>query len=68
MFPKPKDNIAGDMKTIRDKIITQIPLLSFVIAKKTTKPRPRLKFVMLIQLKKNKTGRIEGVKVVIVWK
>ena len=36
MFPK--DNIAGDMKTIRDKIITPIPLLSFAIAKKTTKP------------------------------
>ena len=33
----PKDNIAGDMKTMRDRIITPIPLLSFVIAKKTTK-------------------------------
>jgi len=32
----PKDNIVGDMKTIRDKIITPIPLLSFGIAKKTT--------------------------------
>ena len=51
---------------MRDKIITPIPLLSFAIAKKTTKPRPRLKFVMLIWLKKNKTGRIEGAKVVIV--
>ena len=36
MFPK--DNIAGDMKTMRDRIITPIPLLSFAIAKKTTKP------------------------------
>ena len=36
MFPK--DNIAGDMKTMRDKIITPIPLLSFAIAKKITKP------------------------------
>ena len=36
MFPK--DNIAGDMKTMRDRIITLIPLLSFTIAKKTTKP------------------------------
>ena len=36
MFPK--YNIAGDTKTMRDKIITSIPLLSFVIAKKTTKP------------------------------
>ena len=33
-----KDNIVGDTKTMRDRIITLIPLLSFVIAKKTTKP------------------------------
>ena len=63
----PKDNIAGDMKMMRDKIIKLIPLLSFVIAKKTTKSRSRLKFVLLMWLKKNETGRIEGVKVVIVW-
>ena len=36
MFPK--DNIVGDTKTMRDGIITLIPLLSFIIAKKTTKP------------------------------
>ena len=36
MFPK--DNIAGDTKTMRDRLITPIPLLSFTIAKKTTKP------------------------------
>ena len=35
MFPK--DNIAGDTKTMKDRIITPIPLLSFTIAKKTTK-------------------------------
>ena len=35
MFPK--DNIAGDMKMMRDKIITRIPLLSFTIAKKKAK-------------------------------
>ena len=66
MFPK--DNIAGDTKTMRDRIITPIPLLSFAIAKKTTKSRMRLKFVMLMRLKKNETGRIERAKVVIVWK
>ena len=33
----PKDNIAGDTKTMRDKIITPIPLSSFAIAKETTK-------------------------------
>ena len=66
MFPK--DNIAGDTKTMRDRIITPIPLLSFAIAKKTTKPRTRLKFVMLMRLKKNETGRIERAKEVIVWK
>ena len=36
MFPK--DNIAGDTKTMKNRIITSIPLLSFAIAKKTTKP------------------------------
>ena len=36
MFPK--DNIVGDTKTMRDRIITSIPLLSFAKAKKTTKP------------------------------
>ena len=66
MFPK--DNIAGDMKTIRDRIITLIPFLSFTIAKKTTKPWPRLKFVMLIWLNKNEIGRTEGAKVMIIWR
>ena len=64
----PKDNIAGDTKMMRDKIITLISLLSVVIAKKTTKSRPRLKFVMLMWLKKNKTGRFKEAKVVIVWR
>ena len=64
MFPK--DNIVGDTKMMRDRIITSMPLLSFAIAKKTTKSRLRLKFVMLMWLKKNKTGKIEGAKVVIV--
>ena len=39
MFPK--DNIVRDRKTMRDRIITPIPLLSFAITKKTTKSRPR---------------------------
>ena len=64
MFPK--DNIARDTKMMRDKIIIPIPLLSFTIAKKTTKSRPRLKFVMLMWLKKNETGRNERAKVMIV--
>ena len=66
MFPK--DNITGDTKTMRDRIITPMPLLSFDIAKKTTKSRPRLKFVMLMWLKKNETSRTEGAKVVKVWR
>ena len=61
-----KDNIAGDTKTMRDRIITPIPLLSFAIAKKTIKSRLKLKFVMLMRLKNNKISRIERVKVVIV--
>ena len=36
MFPK--DNIVGDTKMMRDRIIISIPLLSFAIAKKTIKP------------------------------
>ena len=64
MFPK--DNIAGDTKTTRDMIITPIPLLSFVIAKKTTKSRSRLKFVVLMRLKKNETSRSKSAKVMIV--
>ena len=51
MFPK--DNIEGDTKTMRDRIITLIPLLSFAIAKKITTSRLRLKFVMFMWLKKN---------------
>ena len=66
MFPK--YNIAGDTKTMKDRIITPIPLLSFTIAKKTAKLLPRLKFVMLIWLKKNETSRTKGAKVVIVWR
>ena len=66
MFPK--HNIAGDTKTMRDRIITPIPLLSFAIAKKTTKPEPRLKFVMLMWLKKNETSRTKGAKVAIIWR
>ena len=63
-----KENIVGDMKTMRDRIIPLISLLSFAIAKKTTKSRLTLKFVMLMWLKKNETGRTEGAKVVIVWR
>ena len=61
-----KDNITRNTKMMRDKIITLIPLLSFTIAKKITKSRPRLKFVMLMRLKKNETGKIEGGNVVII--
>ena len=64
MFPK--DNIVRDTETMRDRIITSIPLLSFTIAKKTTKSRLKLKSVMLTWLKKNEIGRTEGAKVVIV--
>ena len=53
----PKDNIAKDIKTMRDRIITLISYLSFSIAKKTTKSRSRLKFVVLMRLKKNEIGR-----------
>ena len=64
----PKNNTTGDTKMIRDRIITLILLLSFAIAKKATKPLSRLKFVMLIWLKKNETSKTERVKVVIIWR
>ena len=62
----PKDNITRNTKTMRDRIITPIPFLSFAITKETTKSRSRLKFVVLMRLKKNKTSRSKGVKVMIV--
>ena len=62
----PKDNIKRNTKTMRDKIITPIPFLSFAITKETTKPRSRLKFVVLMRLKKNETSKSKGVKVMIV--
>ena len=64
MFPE--DNITGNTKMTRDRIITPIPLLSYAIAKETTKSRSRLKFVMLMRLKKNETSRTKGAKVMIV--
>ena len=62
----PKDNILRNTKTMRDRIITPIPLLSFAIAKETTKSGSRLKFFVLIRLKKNETGRIKRAQVMIV--
>ena len=61
----PKDNITRNMKTMRDKIITPIPFLSFAITKETTKSRSRLKFVVFMRLKKNETSRSKGSKVMI---
>ena len=62
----PKDNITKNMKTMRDRIITLIPFLSFVITKETTKSRSRLKFVVLMRLKKNEIGKSKEAKVMIV--
>ena len=62
----PKDNIMRNTKTLKDKIITPIPFLSFAITKKTTKSRLRLKFVVLMRLKKNETSISKGAKVMIV--
>ena len=64
MFPK--DNITRNTETMRDRIITPIPFLSFIIIKETTKSRLRLKFVVLIRLKKNETSRSKRAKVMIV--
>ena len=62
----PKDNITRNTKTMRDRIITPIPFLSFAITKETTKSRSRLKFVVFMRLEKNKTSRSKGSKVMII--
>ena len=61
-----KDNITRNTKTMRDRIITPIPFMSFSITKETIKSRSRLKFVVLLSLKKNETSRSKGAKVMIV--
>ena len=61
-----KDNTTKNTKTIRDRIITPIPFVSFSITKEITKSRSRLKFVMLMNLKKNETSRSKKAKVMIV--
>ena len=62
----PKDNITRNTKTMRDRIITPIPFLSFAITKETTKFRSRLKFVVFTRLKKNETSRSKRSMVMIV--
>ena len=62
----PKNNITRNTKTMRGRIITRIPFLSFAITKETTKSRLRLKLVVLMRLKKNETSRSKGAKVMIV--
>ena len=62
----PNDNITSNTKTMRDEIITPIPFLSFAITKEITKSKSRLKFIVLIRLKKNETSRSKGAKVMIV--
>ena len=62
----PKDNITRNMKSMRDRIITPIPFLSLAITKETTNSRSRLKFVVLLRLKKNETSRSKEAKVMIV--
>ena len=64
MFPK--NNITRNTKTMRDRIITPIPFLSFAITKETIKSKSRLKFVVLMRLKENETDRSKEAKVMIV--
>ena len=61
-----KDNITRNTKTMRGRIITPIPFLSFTITKETTKSRSRLKFVVFMRLEKNETSRSKRSKVMIV--
>ena len=54
-----KDNIAGDTKTMRDRIITPIPLLSFAIVKKITKTltEAQVCYVHMAEEERNKQNR-----------
>ena len=61
-----KDNITRNTKTMRDRIITPTPFSSFAITKETKKSRSRLKFVLLMRLRKNETSRSKGAKMMIV--
>ena len=62
----PKDNITRNTKTMKDRIMTPIPFLSFAITKETIKSRSRLKFVVFMRLKKSETSRSKGAKVMVV--
>ena len=45
-----KNYTTGDVKTMRDRIITPVAFLFYSISKKTTQPRARLKFGVLMRL------------------
>ena len=59
-------NAINRMNNMKSSFITPIPFLSFTITKEITKSRSRLKFVVLMRLKKNETSRSKGAKVMIV--
>ena len=65
----PKDNMAGNVKAMSNRIITTISFLSFAITKEATKARTRLEFVVFMRLKKDETGRAKGLEMLIVrWR
>lgn len=48
-------NNSKDAKMFRDRILTMITFVFYLVSKKTTKTSARFKFSMLMRLKKNKT-------------
>ena len=65
----PKNNMAGDAKTMSNRIITTISSLSFAITKEATKARTRLLFVVFMRLKMDETGRAKGLEMLILrWR
>ena len=65
MFPK--FHMTGDTKATRYEIIAMKTLLRDTIAKKTTQPRPRFKFVSFMGKKRDKANTNEHSKRGIVW-
>ena len=59
----PKDDMAGDTKTFRERVPTAKTFMFNSIPKKATKTRTRFKLGAFMRLKKNKAGRAKNPKI-----
>ena len=65
MFPK--NDMAGDTKTFRERVPTAKAFMFNSIPKKATKTRTRFKLGVFMRLKENKAGRAKNPKISI-WR